>query len=526
MLKKKFFYFLFVSLTWTNSQFFLAAFRAETNVVHTEKFPGRPTVAVVGGGVSGILAAKKLLANHYNVIIFEKSDRLLGVWSSDANEHSKLQVESYIYTPVGEPAIASQTTSESVYSSKQEILEYFSGFIAKYNLKQYLEMNAEVSHWSRLPNGNFEINYIQDDIQKRTEVQSLWVRTGSLNSPRRLEFDGEENFSGPIAYGIQNDTREVDYRGQDVVIVGMGATAMENAVHAYKQGAKSVTFIARHRKFFFPRKALNEVNIQGLSLMPSLFNSYRKSGWKKIMAIVKKHHDDSGLTEQYKATTQKDESGEHDLIPLHNGFAVASDDFFFLHQIGFLKIVDGEVVTLGEDSVLIANKSEETEEIKAGIFIKCLGYNTDRSLLAGRTMVEGIFDSETGGLVNHNIGIDGFQARFVVGGTAEINMVPAISYPLFSEIFDTLTIQALKAGKTSMQERWAKTGAERIPMERIDASHYIKTFWSILQRNQTYRSLFAIGSSFIKARSNQLKKEHQAAILRSIESEWGSLPAE
>ena len=253
-----------------NTGFSFAASKAVEVDFTNREHPERPTIAVVGGGVSGLLAAKKLLENNYSVVIFEKSDRLFGVWQSMANDYSKIQVDSYLYTPVGEPVIASQSATGQVFSSKDEVIAYFSSFVEKYHLRDYVQFNANVSSWNDLDNGLFEVNYTQEGVQKRTEVSGVWIRTGALSSPRRLEFPGEGNFEGPIAYGVQNDTADIDYRGKKVVIVGIGATAMENAVEAHRRGAESVTFVARHRKFVFPKNAYNEVAAQGLSLKANL----------------------------------------------------------------------------------------------------------------------------------------------------------------------------------------------------------------------------------------------------------------
>ena len=54
-----------------------------------------------------------------------------------------------------------------------------------------------------------------------------------------------------MAYGISNDTEAVDFRNKDVVVVGMGAFAIENAVHAVNSGARRVTLLVRNRRFIF-----------------------------------------------------------------------------------------------------------------------------------------------------------------------------------------------------------------------------------------------------------------------------------
>ena len=179
----------------------------------------------------------------------------------------------------------------------------------------------------------------------------------------------------------------------------------------------------------------------------------------------------------------------------------------------------GEIASVREKSVRIISQSSEEKELEADIFIKCLGYTSDFNLLDGRTMVEAIFDFQSGGLVNHNISIDAVYDIFTLGATAEMNILPVISYPLYCEIFDTLALQALKSGGEVMQDRWRRIDAEQVPMERVDASHFIKCLWSILQMKQNFKTLAAVCSSLLKARSNQLRREHQQHILDDIQAE-------
>lgn len=49
-------------------------------------------VAIVGGGICGILAAHRCVQRQIKYILIEKDDKLTGVWQAIANEHSQLQV--------------------------------------------------------------------------------------------------------------------------------------------------------------------------------------------------------------------------------------------------------------------------------------------------------------------------------------------------------------------------------------------------------------------------------------------------
>jgi cation diffusion facilitator CzcD-associated flavoprotein CzcO len=42
-------------------------------------------IGIIGGGISGIFAAKQAKSYGYDYVIFEKSDSLFGVWRDDGH---------------------------------------------------------------------------------------------------------------------------------------------------------------------------------------------------------------------------------------------------------------------------------------------------------------------------------------------------------------------------------------------------------------------------------------------------------
>jgi len=214
----------------------------------------------------------------------------------------------------------------------------------------------------------------------------LHFRTGSQQFSRTKIFPGEASFRGSVGRGVLDDVSNSVLKGKDVVIIGMGATAIDNATRALFAGAKSITFVARNPrpvhtmaatylwyKQFDPRAVLDQ------SWLPARINEFAailRKAWKVT---------DSSFQETYE-TFVNIAGVEH--IRFTNGFFATRGDAVLLGiKYGLVKIVKGEVASLNEDSIVLANG----ESLHADVLFKCLGYGVDRSLLKGHVIVNGWF---------------------------------------------------------------------------------------------------------------------------------------
>lgn len=71
--------------------------------------------------------------------------------------------------------------------------------------------------------------------------------------PRQCSFEGGESFQGIVTTGTNDNLANVDWRGKRVVVVGMGAFAIENARTALEHGADHVTVLVRRHGTVCPK---------------------------------------------------------------------------------------------------------------------------------------------------------------------------------------------------------------------------------------------------------------------------------
>ena len=105
-------------------------------------------IAVVGGGVSGIAAANVLKQNGYNPVIFEKHERLGGVWAvSYPNVHLQNTYVEYHFADFPWPF-----KPEGLHPSAEEILRYLNEAVKHCGLDlrvkhEVLELKEDGSNW-------------------------------------------------------------------------------------------------------------------------------------------------------------------------------------------------------------------------------------------------------------------------------------------------------------------------------------------------------------------------------------------
>ena len=76
-----------------------------------------------------------------------------------------------------------------------------------------------------------------------------------VGKPRPIQWRNHETFAGQVIDGFGGDAtkKKIDWVGKRVVIVGMGAFAVENARTALECGSSHVTVLARRHGTICPK---------------------------------------------------------------------------------------------------------------------------------------------------------------------------------------------------------------------------------------------------------------------------------
>ncbi|MGZ4270862.1 MAG: flavin-containing monooxygenase [Solirubrobacteraceae bacterium] len=189
--------------------------------------------AIIGAGSSGIAALKALRDRGIDVVAFEASDRVGGNWVfGNRNGMSAAYRQLHINTSRERMEYADFPMSKSYpdFPHHSHIAEYFDSYVDHFGLREAIRFETRVERAVRGEDGAWELT-LQDGSTERFDA--LLVANGHHWDPRWPEpaFPGSDTFAGTQIHAHEYVDDEL-FRGRDVVVLGMGNSAMDLAVEA------------------------------------------------------------------------------------------------------------------------------------------------------------------------------------------------------------------------------------------------------------------------------------------------------
>ncbi|AVO37121.1 flavin-containing monooxygenase [Pukyongiella litopenaei] len=251
----------------------------------------RKTVAVIGGGVSGLAAAKAFDERGHRVIGFERTHDFGGVWEP-SRSYPDVQTQSpkdlYRFTDLPMP------DSYPEWPKGPQVHAYLHAYADKHRLGRLFRLNSNVVTMDRRADGQpgWTLTIEEAGQTRQEEFDFVAVATGQFSDKNILSFPGQEAF---IARGGQV-MHSSDYcdpeqaRGKRVVVLGGSKSATDLAVNAARNGAAQVTMVYRENVWRLPY-FIGGINFKHLLYMraqESQFNGWGRSGLTRAVAAITK----------------------------------------------------------------------------------------------------------------------------------------------------------------------------------------------------------------------------------------------
>ena len=237
---------------------YAAMLRAQLGLEKAPEPPTTPpaafTVAIVGGGVSGLLAALSLRRSGIEHVVLEKSKDVGGTWHDNRYPGAGVDTPSYLY----EYSFYSRDWA-SHFARQEEIHTYIRSMIEDFDLRREIQFDSEVvaaSYDAGTQRWNLEIRHSSDGSSSALTVNAVITATGLLNIPRVPEIPGLDLFRGEIIHSARWPDR-VDLTGRRVVVIGTGASAMQ-IVTSIADRVKRLTVFQRTPQWVAPVPKLFE----------------------------------------------------------------------------------------------------------------------------------------------------------------------------------------------------------------------------------------------------------------------------
>jgi dimethylaniline monooxygenase (N-oxide forming) len=219
-----------------------------------------PRACVIGAGSSGITVAKALADRDIPFDCFERSDRVGGNWvfgnrngmsSSYSTLHINTSRERMEYADYPMPP------SYPDFPRHDHIARYFEAYVEHFGLHERITFETGVEHVARRADGVWEVTISGAGAAGGRETRcydAVLVANGHHWDPRWPEPPIPGDFGGEQIHA--HDYKDpAQLAGRQVVVVGMGNSAMDIAVDA-SYHARSTTLVARRGVHVVPKYIL------------------------------------------------------------------------------------------------------------------------------------------------------------------------------------------------------------------------------------------------------------------------------
>jgi 4-hydroxyacetophenone monooxygenase len=211
--------------------------------------PDRPyRVAVIGAGMSGLVAAHRLRQAGLDVVVLEKNDDVGGTWLENQYPGCRVDVSNLFYSY----SFAQRNDWPDHFSPQGVLLDYFRGVADEFELRALIRFRTEVTsieldestmRWTLQVVG-------PDGIEEAIDADAVVSAVGQLNRPNLPDIPGMERFEGPAFHSARWD-HGVDLAGKRVVVIGTGASAAQ-FIPAVAEEAADLTIFQRTPAWFLP----------------------------------------------------------------------------------------------------------------------------------------------------------------------------------------------------------------------------------------------------------------------------------
>jgi len=322
--------------------------------------PDEVDIVVVGAGVAGITNAKALAETGKSVLVFDRYNKIGGIWTFYANKFSRVNSSEPAYRLVNQMGPGSRPNED--HSPTHDILRDVYT-LAGTRLYGKFRLNMDVFKTHKRADGTYDVMYRNKLTGTEHKIHCSVI---SFNVNRRIGqrrdvvWKDENKFRGDIVYGYANEVTPLHFWGKRVIVVGAGAFAFENLRTAMEHGAKHVTVLGRRAGTTCPKW------IDMIAFLRPLgqFLETNKGGNVVSFEAWRNCYEHAGL--------KTPECWDEGLLKPHNHTVSVSDLVFIAGFHGMVDLKVGEIYRALDDGHRMELKDGST--IEADIIIKATGF--------------------------------------------------------------------------------------------------------------------------------------------------------
>jgi len=223
-------------------------------------------VAVIGAGMSGILAAHRLKQAGVDCVVLEKNPDVGGTWLENTYPGCRVDVFNHVYSYAGEQ----RPDWPQYHSSQPVLLDYFQDCARRWGIRDRMRFGTGVDAMSWDEHARRWT--LQLDGGEAVTAGAVVSAVGQLNRPLMPDIEGIGSFAGE-KFHSSSWRHDIDWDGLRVAVIGTGASALQFIPHLATD-AGYVTVFQRTPPWLIPRPVYHEPLAEGLLELFRLIPGY------------------------------------------------------------------------------------------------------------------------------------------------------------------------------------------------------------------------------------------------------------
>jgi 4-hydroxyacetophenone monooxygenase len=214
----------------------------------SEVAPDRPfRVAIVGAGMSGIVAAYRLAQAGVEYVVLDKNEDVGGTWLENTYPGCRVDIPNHYYSY----SFAQRDDWPYFYSPRQELHRYFRQCVDEFGIRDHIRFRTEVTSIEfDDDSATWTLCLAGPDGEETLQAHAVISAVGQLNRPQLPSIEGRETFAGPAFHSARWE-HDVDLTGKRVAVVGTGCSAAQFAPIIAEQ-VEQLEIFQRTPNWMFP----------------------------------------------------------------------------------------------------------------------------------------------------------------------------------------------------------------------------------------------------------------------------------
>jgi len=232
---------------------------------------------VVGAGMGGMYAVKRLVSEGRSVLGFEGAPDVGGVWLHNRYPGARVDIEAYYYSFLDPELYGSWKWTER-YPAQPEILSYLRHYAEHYDVRRHFRFSTWVEQM--LWDDDAHVWQIRSSDGATVRARHVLMATGQLSKSRELPFPGGEDFAGEWVETSHWPDHEVDFSGKRVAVIGTGSSGVQVITELAKV-AGSLHVFQRTPNYVVPSQnsPIDQAKYDDFaSRLPEVWNQVMESG--------------------------------------------------------------------------------------------------------------------------------------------------------------------------------------------------------------------------------------------------------